>query len=186
MNHWYKAPALATAAALTSCEVETTQIAASRCDWQTGAGCSSVPSSCHADGPLPDSSCTPGALNPDVTAAMLDQTICSAGFTRSIRPPLSYTAPLKLELMAAYGVGTDTQLFELDHLIPLELGGAPADPKNLWPEAHAPMPGSYEKDELENLLNARVCARELSLGEAQAQIAADWVTYWELAGLARK
>jgi hypothetical protein len=40
-------------------------------------------------------------------------------------------------MMAAYHVGTDTSSFELDHLVPLELGGAPSDPRNLWPEAHA-------------------------------------------------
>ena len=39
--------------------------------------------------------------------------------------------------MAAYGVSSDTSAFELDHLVPLQLGGAPADARNLWQEADA-------------------------------------------------
>jgi hypothetical protein len=99
-----------------------------------------------------------------------------------VRPPLSYTNALKRDLMAAYGVASEPSLFELDHLIPLELGGALSDAKNLWPEAHAPSPGSYEKDGFENFLNARVCAGELSLAEAQDEMAHDWLTNWLAAG----
>ncbi len=84
--------------------------------------------------------------------------------------------------MAAYQVGTDTSAFELDHLVPLELGGAPADPKNLWPEAHAPTPGSFEKDGFENYLKREVCAGRMPLAVAQEEIASDWVTFWRAAG----
>ena len=34
---------------------------------------------------------TPGVLNPDVTQANIDSTICVHGWTRTIRPPTSYT-----------------------------------------------------------------------------------------------
>ena len=46
---------------------------------------------------------TPGALNPDVTPATIRQTICSRGWTATIRPPSSYTSELKLEQMRVYG-----------------------------------------------------------------------------------
>lgn len=172
---------LSLASALLGCE-HAGAIAVSRCEWQTGAGCSSLPAVCHADGPLPDSACTPGSLNPDVTPENINQTICSRGWTRTVRPPVSYTNALKRDLLTAYGLDSDLRLFELDHLIPLELGGALSDSSNLWPESHEPRPGSYEKDGFENFLNSRVCAGELSLSDAQDAMAHDWLANWRAAG----
>lgn len=133
---------------------------------------------CHArpdGGPLlvlPDSICTPGALNPDVTTATLAQTICHTGWTATIRPPVSFTDALKRRQMAEYGFTDPLSRHEEDHLIPLELGGAPRDPANLWPEpGHAPNP----KDGVENRLRQAVCAGQLPLAEAQHVIATDWV-----------
>jgi hypothetical protein len=67
---------------------------------------------------------------------------------------------------------------EVDHLIPLEIGGS-NDLKNLSPQPADPRPGSYEKDSLENDLHQRVCKGEMSLKEAQQCIASDWVKCWE-------
>jgi hypothetical protein len=65
--------------------------------------------------------------------------------------------------------------YEYDHLVPLELGGAENDPRNLWPEPGAsPNP----KDELEHRLHSLVCAGELSLAAAQREIASDWVAVY--------
>ncbi len=66
--------------------------------------------------------------------------------------------------------------YEEDHLIPLELGGAPADRRNLWPEPRHPADGwtADEKDQLESALRRAVCDGTLSLGEAQRAIAGDW------------
>lgn len=61
---------------------------------------------------------------------------------------------------------------EIDHLVPLELGGAVNAASNLWPEpAATPNP----KDELARRLNELVCDGELSLAAAQQAIASDWV-----------
>ena len=76
----------------------------------------------------------------------------------------------------------------LDHLIPLELGGAPRDPANLWPEpctavaADGTPAGARVKDRFENWLHDEVCSGVLSLVAAQQQIAGEWVTNWEAAG----
>jgi hypothetical protein len=46
--------------------------------------------------------------------------------------------PIKHERLRAYGLPDSKKqmnLHELDHLVPLGLGGAPADVANLWPEA---------------------------------------------------
>ncbi len=148
-----------------------------------GFGATRVPAMhCAADGALPDPICTPGLLNSAVTPASLKQTICHPGYTKQIRPKTSYTDPLKVELMRAYGLTGAPGDYELDHFIPLELGGNPSDPKNLWPEAHAPSPGSPQKDKIETMLKNRVCDGKMTLAEAQQRIRSNWVSTWEELG----
>src|SRR5215471_19094461 len=87
--------------------------------------------------PLPDPSCTPGSYNPNVTQSTIGSTICMSGWTATVRPPTSYTNALKVQGIADYGYSdTNVSDYEEDHLVPLELGGAPRDPRNLWPEPH--------------------------------------------------
>ena len=107
---------------------------------------------------------TPGVLNPDVTQATIRSTICVGGWTRTIRPPSDYTSRLKREQMRAYGVGGSPREFQEDHLISLELGGHPTDPRNLWPE---PYPRAADVDAIENELNDAVCSGRISLDAAQ-------------------
>ena len=107
---------------------------------------------------------TPGVINPDITQANIHETICVRGWTRTIRPPTSYTSELKLRQMREYGVGGSPSGYQEDHLISLELGGHPTDPRNLWPE---PIERALKVDQLENELNEKVCSGELSLAEAQ-------------------
>ena len=138
----------------------------------------SAPGACHyrtaADGQvLPDPACTPGATNPKVTQDTLDTTICRSGYTKSIRPPRSITAAEKEASAAAYGYTGALSQTEYDHLVPLEVGGDPNDPRNLWVEPGAsPNP----KDDVESRLNRLVCARKVPLVAAQEAIASDWTT----------
>jgi len=129
-------------------------------------------------GPLslyPDPSVTPGAVNPDVTQENLDQTICSSEWsTREIRPSTTYTQRLKRRQLQLQLVGGDPRNFEEDHLISLELGGHPTDPRNLWPERYEPRPGAHEKDLVENFLHRQVCSGAITLVKAQTEIASDW------------
>jgi hypothetical protein len=77
---------------------------------------------------LPNSARTPGATNPAVTQANIGQTICVSGYTATIRPDSSITTELKKEQLAsgyAYKGDTATGAYEEDHLISLEIGGAP-------------------------------------------------------------
>lgn len=130
--------------------------------------------SCQAKGPLPDPSCTPGVANTDVTQENIQQTICVQGYTKTIRPPVSYTDQVKQERMAAYGDTDSRKDYELDHLIPLEVGGDPSSIENLWPEPALPMPGFHEKDVVENYLHEQVCSGHLKLKDAQQQITSNW------------
>ena len=95
---------------------------------------------------------------------MIRPTICTRGWTATIRPPTSYTSVLKLRQMTAYGETGPPAAYQEDHLISLELGGDPTDPRNLWPE---PYPRAAAVDRLENELNGEVCSGALSLADAQ-------------------
>ena len=123
-------------------------------------------SSGRANAILADPVRTPGVLNPDVTQANIRSTICRHGWTETIRPPTSYTNDLKHKQMRQYGESGSLSDYQEDHLISLELGGSPTDPRNLWPE---PYPRASDVDKLENELNARVCSGTLTLAEAQRE-----------------
>jgi len=115
-------------------------------------------------GTVADLARTPGVLNPDVTQASIRSTICTHGWTATIRPPVDYTNALKRTQMRAYGETGPASAYQEDHLISLELGGDPTDPRNLWPE---PYPRAAAVDRIENELNAAVCGGRLSLQDAQ-------------------
>ena len=90
-----------------------------------------------------------------------------------------YTNAMKHRLMRLYRVSGSIHDYELDHLIPLELGGCPDCEANLWPEPRNVFPGASEKDEVESYLHAQVCSGAMPLAEAQRAIAADWYAVYE-------
>lgn len=124
-------------------------------------------------GQLPDPRCTPGSIDPIVTQSNIRSTICKGGWTDPhLRPPESQTETFKYNVAyPAYGT-PESEKTELDHLVPLELGGS-NDATNLWPE-YPPTPNP--KDKVENALNAAVCEGHVSLTAAQDAIASDWLT----------
>ncbi|MGH6869842.1 MAG: hypothetical protein ACREDA_13430, partial [Methylocella sp.] len=63
--------------------------------------------------------------------------------------------------------------YEVDHLIPLEIGGDPTDIRNLWPQ---PLESARHKDEIENRLHELVCGGSMSAAQAQSAIAHNWTT----------
>ncbi len=116
---------------------------------------------------VPDSTLTPGAvLSADIAK------ICAHGYAKSVR----HTATaLKRSIYAEYHVAPGKGRYEIDHLIPLELGGADAR-ENLWPQPSAAAGGNAgEKDRLESYLHREVCAGRLPLTLAQMAIAKDWL-----------
>jgi hypothetical protein len=132
----------------------------------------------------PDPRCTPGTVNPAVTQETLGSTICRAGWTSTVRPPESITESEKLASMRSYGVAGASG-YEYDHFVPLELGGAVNDPRNLWPEPdYASRSGFYlnPKDRLETALRRLVCAGRLSLARAQLAISSNWVAAYSRYG----
>jgi hypothetical protein len=148
-----------------------------------------APGSCHAIGhglySRPDAHCTPGTVNPAVTQATISSTICRSGWTSTVRPPESITEREKFASMAAYNLRGPASAYEYDHLVPLELGGAVNDPRNLWPEPDYPSHSGFylnPKDRLENALKRMVCGGALSLARAQRLIASNWVAAYNITG----
>jgi hypothetical protein len=117
---------------------------------------------------IPDLAPPTGALNPQVTQQTIYLTICVRGWTRTVRPPASYTRPLKHAQMVARHLPGPPSDYQEDHFIPLELGGASWDPQNLWPQ---PIREAERKDVWEARLNHAVCAGAMSLHDAQHRIA---------------
>lgn len=106
-------------------------------------------------------------LNPQVTQANIHRTICVPRWTKTVRPPTSYTTPLKRRLVPR---GRRLAEYELDHWIPLALGGAPRDRRNLVLQ---PWPQAKRKDLLERQLQVAVCQGRVTLVDAQVRIS-EW------------
>src|SRR5205085_5255947 len=139
---------------------------------------------CTTVGGLLDPECTPGALDLRVSSSTTAGTICRAGYTATVRPPVSVTDRIKREQMAAYGLaGQPLSAYELDHLISLELGGAPADVANLWPESWTGDGSAHQKDAVETHLKREVCTGAMSLSDAQRMIATDWLAVYRAKAL---
>lgn len=124
-------------------------------------------SGCRVRGALPDPRCTPGS----VFARATPKLFCVRGYTAQVR---HVTEATKDRVYAEYGVTSHRRgQYEVDHLVPLELGGSNAI-ANLFPEAAQPRPGFHDKDALENRAHARACGGQGDWRAMQRQIARDW------------
>ena len=126
-------------------------------------------------GYIPDQERTPGAINPDVTQDNIAQTMCVSGYTKTIRPPSSYTSRLKARQMRELGLPGTIHDYHEDHLVPLCMGGHPRDERNLWPE---PVDGKWNaavKDQLESSVCRQVCRGDITLEQGRAIfLTPDW------------
>jgi hypothetical protein len=131
-------------------------------------------------GDLPDPGLTPGAVDPSIAQENIQGTICVRGYTKTVRPPASYTNSLKKRQIRQYGYADrNPKHYEEDHLIPLSLGGNPTDERNLWPEPRISEWGADKKDQLEFVLYRMVCSGEIGLAEAQQEISSNWIEAWK-------
>ena len=86
------------------------------------------------------------------------------------------------EILTRYGLlpGTHPD-YEIDHLIPLCLGGAD-DPSNLWPQPRRSKEETWNaeaKDRLEDLMCKMVCNRQIDIAIAQEAFATDWIAAYQ-------
>jgi hypothetical protein len=137
--------------------------------------------------PLPDARCSPGAINRTITVAILKDPEFRTGCIRDC----TTTSSQKANTYGAFGIAHparnsgNSQTCELDHVVPLELGGADTL-DNIWPQCGptgAPLPQRFfkEKDIVENYLTAEVKSGRRTLISAQKGIAADWTQYLDQA-----
>lgn len=116
--------------------------------------------------PMPDRTKTPGTVLA-VTAA----DICVPGYASRVRDVSSATKEL---VYRSYAISTrDPGEYQVDHLIPLQLGGS-NDVENLWPLRDEGPGGKAQKDLLETRLHTLVCSGTIDLRTAQDEIASDW------------
>lgn len=138
---------------------------------------------CHVIDGKADRTCTPGALNPDVTQATIHTTICVPGWAAKVRPSAEFTNQIKRQAMINYGITGPLSAMEGDHFFPIEVGGFPGDehnpddPRNLaqiWPESWTGTPNAHTKDIDENAVHRAVCAGTMTLKQGQDFILAKW------------
>jgi hypothetical protein len=121
-------------------------------------------------GTLPESSLTPGAVSP-----LTEGELCNG-----VRPSRLVTEAVRQQVLRAYGMQrVSVDVYELDALITPELGGS-TDPANLWPQRYqSPMWNARVKDELERALPEMVCSHQITLAQAQREIATDWIAAYK-------
>ena len=137
--------------------------------------------------PVPDPKCTPGAFNPSVTVQVLKD----PKFRTACLRDCVTTQSDKSVTYRQYGIPHPknnqgpNQVCELDHLVPLEIGGADTL-DNIWPQCgpnHVALAKRYfkQKDIVESYLANQVKTGEMDLAKAQAGIAADWTQFLSIA-----
>lgn len=159
---------------------------------------------CISQNGLPDPICTPGDTDPAVTQDNIQQTICVSGYSKTVRPPVSVTGPMKETVGKEYALTIPMNVVEGDHLISIELGGCPGPNRgcqfqsNFWDEPWCSFTdtcsftdqkatdfsymGAKAKDCIENCLHKRVCSGQMQLADAQQGIAANWTQYFDSCG----
>ena len=119
----------------------------------------------------PDLTKTPGAI---LTRSA--ERICHPGYSKSVRHT---SGSLKRWIYAEYGIRKHSGRYEIDHLIPLSLGGADVA-ANLWPQSYDTETwNAHVKDRLEWKLLRLVCRGDLPLEIAQREIAVDWIAAYQ-------
>ena len=137
--------------------------------------------------PVPDPRCTPGGINPSATVTLLRNPAWRTGCIRNHETSerTKHKAYRWYRLRDPHGNYGNTQVCELDHLVPLELGGADGL-GNIWPEcgpSRVALQNRYFKikDRVENYLAYEVKSGKMPLAEAQHGIASNWTQYLDAA-----
>jgi hypothetical protein len=120
-------------------------------------------------GPNPDRACSPGAYYTGLTRSVL----CSSSFRTGTIRNVPESEKFAVELEYGLKPGHYGRSLEIDHIIPLELGGS-NDIANLYPELQNAGPGYGAKDRLENKAHDLVCGGAMALRTAQIAIATNW------------
>ena len=129
----------------------------------------------------------PGVVFSEVTQATIPSTICVPGWTATVRPSTSFAQSVKRKMLQEAGKDPSEALkYELDHFLPLALGGHPRSIDNLWLQEWNGPRSARIKDRLERNLQLAVCGGTLTLQEARAAIVGGWIdAYKRFVGMTR-
>ena len=116
-----------------------------------------------------------GATSPNVTSANIHETICIPGYTKTVRPSVAITNRIKHKLLRDAGIGESHIIeYELDHVIPLALGGHQSRLENLPLHPRECHYGAKRKDRIEVKLQCLLCSGRVPRDQARPQSAYDW------------
>lgn len=120
---------------------------------------------------IPDSKLTPGA-----TLLVSRPAVCAQENIKNKAVPVV----LQRRVFEQYGItGADPGAYEVDYLVTPALGGAD-DIHNLWPHSYShTVWNARVKDALEDRLREMVCNGSIDLGEAQSEIASNWIAAYK-------
>lgn len=118
----------------------------------------------------PSSLYTPGAKTKATEAQ-----VCAPDYESSFKPVSGHE---RQDALGRYGKRDDDTSFELDHLIPVSLGGS-NDPDNLWPIAKNKEYGPEWKKQLGDTLHQMVCDKKITLKAAQDAVKKDWTKAYD-------
>ena len=121
-------------------------------------------------GALPNAKLTPGA-----TLDVTKDDICTPGYSKKVR---DVPTAVKRQVYAEYNTQYVPRMYEVDHLISLELGGSNSV-RNLWPEPYDIHWNAHVKDALENRLHSLVCDGTVSMETAQKAISTNWINAYK-------
>lgn len=119
-------------------------------------------------------------LTPGIVASTDEEVVCATGPNGSYsQQHRKTTSAMKREVYQRYGIDRKGRSFEIDHRLPLALGGAD-DVKNLWPQEGWHHPSYHDKDELEQYLWRSVCKKHtMPLRNAQSLLLGDWIVAYK-------
>jgi hypothetical protein len=117
----------------------------------------------------PDRACSPGAYYSRLTKRVICSSRFRTGAIRNVPQSEKFEVEREYGMAAAYYGRT----IEIDHIVPLELGGSNAI-ANLFPEPGSGTANYHAKDVLENHAKEMVCSGHLSLGTARRGFARNW------------
>jgi hypothetical protein len=112
---------------------------------------------------------------------------------RQVRAQLINPGTGKIDTTRCLPHSDNMACYEEDHLIPLEDGGNPTDPRNLWPEPFntrvgVTIMGAHQKDVVEGFIHDEIChdiphskknsyipaSASVTLRRGQENLAGDW------------
>lgn len=106
----------------------------------------------------------------NANAATVEE-ICKPNYTSNIRPSSYWVNKVKVRLLKEQGLVGNISNYQLDHIVPLGLNGAPKDLSNIQMQ---PLEIALIKDKDETRLHKEVCSGKKTLSEAQLELSKKW------------